>query len=433
MAIAILLVHQRYCLYLLLAATLLIPLQQQVVVAGVHLTVFRLLLPLPWFRLSGTFGRKARFHILDGLFLAWVAAKIVTFLLLYPDSLALVNRLGFIYNTCGTYFLVRLALRDKEDLDRLVQFFGYAVMVLATVMAIEHFTAKNLFSIFGGVQAITVIRDGRLRCFGPFANPIIAGTFGAAMMPLLIGLWQLRKSCTVALCGMISCVVIVYTSASSTPVLALAIGIAAYLCWPFRDWLGYLRWATVAMLGCAQLFIHNPIWHLLVRVNVVGGSSGWQRYLLVDTFIRHFPDWWLIGTTSNWTWGEHMFDTANTYVEMGVEGGLVTLTIFLALSAYSFKSLGLIGRKAAADNDAVRSWSYGVSLCVHMAAFMGITYFDQMSIVWYAFLAMVAALAAISPGYSRQMSPISVPTGGPLRLPAALQPLYRGNHSPRQR
>ena len=38
-----------------------------------------------------------------------------------------------------------------------------------------------------------------------------------------------------------------------------------------------------------------PVWALIQRIDIVGGSSGWHRYELIDQCIKHFSDWWLMG------------------------------------------------------------------------------------------------------------------------------------------
>jgi hypothetical protein len=49
-----------------------------------------------------------------------------------------------------------------------------------------------------------------------------------------------------------------------------------------------------------------PVWFLIARIDLAGGSSGYHRAMLIDTFLRHFGDWWLLGTKDAFSWGWDM-------------------------------------------------------------------------------------------------------------------------------
>ena len=79
------------------------------------------------------------------------------------------------------------------------------------------------------------------------------------------------------------------------------------------------------------------------------GGDGWHRSELIDTAIRHFHEWWLLGTqyTMHWmTFSNEiepgMADITNQYVFEGIKGGVVTLLLFIAIIALSFKAVGLM-------------------------------------------------------------------------------------------
>jgi hypothetical protein len=142
-----------------------------------------------------------------------------------------------------------------------------------------------------------------------------------------------------------------------------------------------------------------PVWALIGRMDLVGGSSGHHRYELVDQFIRHVSDWWLLGTKSNADWGFEMIDTSNQYVEEGSSGGALALIFFIAVITRCFSRLGN-ARKALGGQDRVREWLLwllGASLFAHLVAFLGIFYFDQMRVAWLALLAMISAATSVRP------------------------------------
>jgi hypothetical protein len=138
-----------------------------------------------------------------------------------------------------------------------------------------------------------------------------------------------------------------------------------------------------------------PVWHLLTRIDLTRGSNGWYRYKLIDDFITHFNEWWLVGTKSTshwWQWGTN--DVTNQYVLEGVTGGLLTLILFLVTIAWAFRGVGKfenqIGRSTARR---VMAWSLGVSLFVHCVIFIGVSYFGQSMLLWYLTLAMIGSLS----------------------------------------
>ena len=136
-----------------------------------------------------------------------------------------------------------------------------------------------------------------------------------------------------------------------------------------------------------------PVWALIERIDLVQGSSSYHRYQLVEQFIRHAGDWWLLGTKTNGEWGIGMIDTSNAYVEQGTGGGLLTFIFFMVLIARCFGRIGT-ARKAVEGQDRSKEWFYwllGVSMFAHVTAFWGIFYFDQTRVAWFALLAMISA------------------------------------------
>jgi len=57
--------------------------------------------------------------------------------------------------------------------------------------------------------------------------------------------------------------------------------------------------------------------------------------------------------------------------------------------------VGRLWRRAAKKKraDLILSWALGVSLFVHCMSFLGVSYFGQISMLWYLSLAMIASLS----------------------------------------
>jgi hypothetical protein len=282
------------------------------------------------------------------------------------------------------------------------------MVVLAVCMLGEHVFGKNVFALFGGINEDPEVRKGHIRAQAAFAHPILAGTFGATMFPLFFGLWWWgKRQKGLAIIGTAAAAIMVITSASSTPIGAVMGGLAGLGAWRFRHNMKRVRWWIVIGMILLQLKMHNPIWHVLVRFNITEGSTGWHRYELIDQFIRHFKDWWLIGTRENDTWGIDTWDSANQYVATGISGGVVAFFFLILTIKRGFRAVGLARKKAEGDlMREGRIWMLGAVLLAQVAAFLGISYFDQTVVVWCLTLAMISAVCVNNESRANDKQPV---------------------------
>ena len=376
-------------------AGLLLPFQATVVVLGLHFPALRLMLLAGWLRFVARRDiRVTQLNSLDKAFLFYAFCNAITFCLLWGTLGAVTNRLGFLWTTLGTYFLVRYLIRDKADVIRVIRVLAITIAMIAPAMLAEHFTQNNLFSILGA-PPISAIRDGAIRAEGPFRHPIIAGTVGAMLMPLFIGLWwQGRQHRKILAIGCASSVAMAIASASSTPLMTCAAGIFALMLWRYRTRLRVFRWGFVMLILGLHLIMKAPVWMLIARTGGAIGGSGYHRAMLIDNFINHFGEWWLIGTRNNAAWGYDMWDVDNAFVAAGVGGGLITFIAFIAMLVYGYKQIAKsrrLARRSGKDERLI--WAIGASLFANTVGFFGIVYFDQSVLVWYSLLAMISATA----------------------------------------
>jgi len=146
-----------------------------------------------------------------------------------------------------------------------------------------------------------------------------------------------------------------------------------------------------ALVGL-QFLMKAPVWFLIAKVGGATGGSGWHRATLIDTFIRHFGEWWLYGTRNNADWGYYMWDVDNAFVNSGLQGGLVTFVLFIGLFVYGFRLVSRARRKTEkSPKDARLVWAMGCALFANAVGFFGIFYFDQSILAWYGLLAMISA------------------------------------------
>jgi len=168
-----------------------------------------------------------------------------------------------------------------------------------------------------------------------------------------------------------------------------------------------IRWGIVLLLVALHIVMKGPVWSLIEKIDISGGSSSYHRYMLIDQCIRHFGDWWLLGVKDTSVWGWDMWDTANQYVGTCDNSGLLPFILFVAVLVYGFKYLGRARRVAATDKkSALFIWAIGSALFANVVAFVGISYFDQTMVAWYALLAMISTVAVVHS--KKEMAPVKL-------------------------
>jgi hypothetical protein len=387
-----------------LSAALLIPIDQVILIGSLHFPMLRVIALFGIFRIlkdkislkspifSGGINR------VDQAVIAFAVVTVVNAVLLFQQSAAAIGGIGDLYTIFGVYFLLRYLIQDQADILRALRTLAYIACFVALVMLSEVATGRNPYAWLGGAHAADyaslVLRDDRFRAQAGFAHSILAGTFGAVLVPLFVALWwKGREHRRIAVAGIIAATVIVLTSNSSTPVLAYVAGVLALAMWPLRDQMRIIRWGIVATLVALHLVMKAPVWNLIARIDIAGGSSGYHRYMLIDQCIRHFGDWWLVGVKDTSVWGWDMWDTANQYVGVCDGSGLLPFILFLAILVYGFKYLKKARLNAGSNRQAALFvWAIGAALFSHVVAFFGISYWDQTMVGWYALLAMISAL-----------------------------------------
>lgn len=392
----------------LIAAFILIPMDQVLLIGGMHFPMLRFLALFGFAKLirekisSRSLIFAGGINKIDVAVFSFAIATGLAGILLFQQTGALVYQLGNIYTILGVYFLLRYFLRDESDITRMFRTLAWVATVVASVMTWETITGRNPYALLGGAMAdvysSVLARGDRFRAMGCFAHPIIAGTFGAIILPLFVLLWQRDKNNRVAAAlGIISATVITLASNSSTPVLAYVGGVLALCMWPLRNWMRAVRWSVVGVIILLHLVMKAPVWHLIARVDISGGSSSYHRFMVVDQCIQHFSDWWLMGVKSTFEWGWDMWDTANQYVSICDCSGLLPFILFMAIIVYGFKYLGKARRVAGRRERQKFLWALGAALFANVVAFMGISYTDQIIVVWYGLLASISAATVIHP------------------------------------
>ena len=388
----------------LLLTAAFIPLGQRLVVFGLHFYFLRLLLLVGFVRvLARQEVRGFRTNGLDKLFIAWALTGLLCGIIRGSGA----ETFGVAYNSLGAYLLIRFLMRKPEEVLVHLRFLAVAAVVIGVSMIWEVMTRKNLFHVLGGVPEILLERGDRVRCQGPFRSPILAGTFGATLFPLMIGLWfQGGRYKRHAVWGAVGCTVITVLSNSSGPLLCYVAALAGLGLWPMRERMQLFRRGALAVVIGLALLMKAPVWYLIAKISDLMGGGGWHRSFLIDVAVKHFSEWWLVGTSRTADWAinyqvlfvdPNNMDITNHYVAQGVIGGVWMLGLFLAIIILCFK---IVGRVLHSGVDRLLEpkllWAIGVALVAHCAAFFSVSYFDQIQVFWFWFLAIIASLWAIS-------------------------------------
>jgi hypothetical protein len=385
-----------------LIPSILIPGDQILVLGGLHFYPLRILILFGLMRIFIIKGRgdwsvfSGGLNKVDKAMILFTLTCAVAGVLLFRDVQAAIFQVGEIYSAFGAYFLLRCLIRNQDDVLLTIRTLGFIVVFLAGVMVCEQLTnGWNPYSLLGGARgAWSMERDGAIRAMGSFGQPLLAGTFGAVAVPLFVGLWMKEKRYRLtAAIGMGGATVMAIASHSSTCLAGVLAGFFALGLWPVRSGLRLIRWGIVVTLVSLHMVMKAPVWHLVARLDLAGGSSSWHRFNLIDTCIHHFWDWWLVGTNANPDWGWDMWDTADQYVANAYRGGLLGLIFFIAILVYGFKYVGRARQDATDKKDQLFFWALGATLFAFTMSFIGISLWDQSIVEWYMLLAMIGAVA----------------------------------------
>lgn len=407
MGLLLILLPRRYALAPVIMLACYMTMGQVIVIFGLHFTMIRVLILLGWARLFiRREVRALKLNSIDKVLICWTISSVVMNTLLWRTSDAFVNRLGLAYNAIGMYFLFRFLVVDLDDIRRIFKMTAVFIVPVAAAMLVEKLTGRNMFAILGGVSEITQVREGVLRCQGPFGHPILAGTFGATLLPFFVALWwQRSRNRLLAATAIIASTIIVIAAGSSGPVMTYVASLAALAMWFLRKHMRTVRWGLLLTVIGLHLVMKAPVWFLIARIHIFTASTGYHRALLIDRAIANFGDWWLVGTKSIAPWSDTLAnpgtptgDVTNFYILQGVNGGVLTLVLFVTIIAYCFR---WIGRAIATFRDEPLSirrsiWVLGAALFSHIVTFLSVSYYDQNYVNWYLLLAMISAATDVA-------------------------------------
>jgi hypothetical protein len=377
-----------------------IPVGQVIVLGGIHFTMHQILIlivlaRMAAFRGSTSGGRIAGgFNTLDRLVVLWSLTSLIIFCLQFMEMQALIRGLATLVESMGGYLAARFLIPDREALRHTVKVLAIICLIQGVCMVGEQFTHQNVFE-FAGAHPPT-IREGHIRSEGAMGN-LWGGAFAGISIPLFLWLWTEEKSRLAACAGIVGATAMVFATYASTSWLAYGASLMAIAFWFLRKNMRLVRWGTVATLAGLHLVMHGPVWSLIEKIDLTGGSSSYHRYMLVDNCIRHFSDWWLLGYKDYGNWGFDMWDLCNQFVVAALTGGLITLILFIGIYTWGFGVIGKTRKQVEGDRKQEwLLWCLGSTLFANVVASFGINYMVQLEMGLFLSLACISVATFVA-------------------------------------
>jgi hypothetical protein len=210
-------------------------------------------------------------------------------------------------------------------------------------------------------------------------------------------IWRINR--WISLLGAAAASVVVFASGASGPVMMVLATLFALALWKAQKWVRVFVWLGLAAIGVLQIVMNDPVYFLMARIDITGGSTGWYRAALIQSAIYHLDEWWFAGTDYTRHWmptgvyaNQANTDITNHILQMGVWGGfpLVILLIATLVAAFSIISTALRLNKNAPREQKFLIWTLGAILFGHVANFFSISYYDQSIVYYYLLLAGIA-------------------------------------------
>jgi hypothetical protein len=213
-------------------------------------------------------------------------------------------------------------------------------------------------------------------------------------LPIIgMALFGSRKWRPLAVAGVVSALLIVVCCSSSTPVMMVVVIIVAGAAYFIRSVVPAITTITALLIAIKHIAGNTPAWHLISRIDLVGGSTGWHRYFLIDQAVKRLSEWWLVGTRSTAHWGRGLFDVTNQYIFEGVQGGALVMVLYTLILVLALKRL--IPPRSSTNEDArsrIWRWCLGCALVSHAAAFFAVAYFGPVLIIYWSTIAACVAM-----------------------------------------
>jgi len=367
-----------------------VPADQTVMIGELNFQVLRILVVVGVLRLVIR-GEVVplRWHRFDSLIVAWAVVGSIIYVLQWMSMAAVINRCGRLLEWLGLYWVFRQSIRSWDDVRFAYGALAVCAIAMVPFVVIEWGNGANPFGALGRVT--TLVREGNYRCQATFPHAIMMGLFWATLVPLYVVFARYGHKLLFWTAVVASAFMIKATN-SSTPVLTLVAVFPLLAAYKWRNLTKAAGWTVVVMLVTLHVVMKAPVWHLIARVGVISGSTGWHRYNLINEAINHFSEWMVLGTRSTEHWGRGLIDVTNQFILEGVRGGFISLVLFCAILFIGGRAAVRLSLRTRDARESHYCWGVFVTILVHGLSFLGVAYFGQITMIWYLLLASVGLI-----------------------------------------
>lgn len=381
-------VPKKYFLLPYIVAACFVPADQRIIVADLDFTVLRILVVMGALRIvCGREHEPLRFNSFDKLVILWVAVGAVIYVLQWRTFRAVIFKCGTLFDAIGMYWVFRKSVGTLADVKRIGRMLAVCSLVMVVLVAVEWATGQNPFAVMGRVG--TAVREGEYRCQASFPHSIMLGLFWATVIPFFVGLWKTENRAWVYMVATVAAVLIVIATRSSTPLLTMLFVFGLLTGFRCRQHGRGVVWCVLGITVALHIMMRAPVWHLIARMNVVGGSTGWHRYHLINEAVKNFSEWAILGTRQTAHWHPALWDITNQYILEGVRGGIITLILFVILLIRAVAKVGAASLRQISRGHQWLLWGICVSVLGHCISFFGVSYFGQIVLLLYMTFAIV--------------------------------------------
>jgi len=384
-------VPRKWILLPFVMAACIVPPDQRIIIFDLDFTTIRFCILFAILRLY-LFNevRRIKWNVFDKLFLTWFIVGAVVYVIQWHNVRAVILKSGVLYDALGLYWIFRMSIVSWDDIHRVVKMFAIFAIISAPLIIYERVTHNNPFAYLGHVKG--AFHGGRFRCEGPFAHFIMMGLFWASVVPVFVSYFAAGRSKSLYALASVCALICVILSASSTPLMAVVAIVFFGALWKYRSYGRTIALGIGAMIFALHIVMEAPVWHLICRVNIFSGSTGWHRYNLFNQFVKNIGEWFLLGCRDVEHWGIFQGDVTNQYVLEGVRGGALTLVVFVIMVVQAVRITGICSIVSRSRETRILCWGFCVSILGHCVSFWGVSYFGQIMMLLYFTLVIVSFL-----------------------------------------
>ncbi len=156
---------------------------------------------------------------------------------------ALINRCGRFVEWLCLYWVFRQSVQSWKDLRFAYVALAFCAVAMLPFVVLEWLQGANPFAVLGRV--VTTFREENYRCQATFPHAIMMGLFWATLVPLFVVFARQRGyHRSVLWAAVVASTLMIWMTASSTPILTvMAVG-ALLLAFPLRQYTGTAAWGS---------------------------------------------------------------------------------------------------------------------------------------------------------------------------------------------